>query len=256
MECRILGPPDAPGESQRQLRAERQGAAVGDLEVRGGFHDRSFAACDLRSDGKAVAIGRVEGEVGSVQIDADRAGPQRDAFDDLWQGIGDRRHLGGRRIHLDRGADRDVAEVVGPGDRRYDGKEAQRRALVWTGEIDLARHVDGMGAGACACDRGADLAGGWASGRGKLGEPGVERIGEPVDRRLGTVGNSLEPRGEPRRGRDRQSGEVLVSVRASDFHREGSVGAGRVVRRAGFEARREGACSSPGRVPLRARCRW
>ena len=56
--------------------------------------------------------------------------------------------------------DDDVAEVIGAGDRRGDHREAERRALVGAGEVDLAGEVDGVGAGAGAGDRGADLASG------------------------------------------------------------------------------------------------
>ena len=46
------------------------------------------------------------------------------------------------RVDLERGPDDDVAEVVGPGDRRDDDHEAERRALVGAGEVDLAGQVE------------------------------------------------------------------------------------------------------------------
>ena len=68
----------------------------------------------------------------------------------------------------ERDADDDVAEVIGAGDRGDDHDQAQRRALIWAGEVGLAGDVERVGAGAGAGDDAADLAGGRARGRGLL----------------------------------------------------------------------------------------
>ena len=57
---------------------------------------------------------------GRSRLIMDRAQPQRDAFEDLRQRVGDVGDLGGDRVDVERRADDDVAEVVGPGDRRGD----------------------------------------------------------------------------------------------------------------------------------------
>ena len=113
---------------------------------------------------------------GRLRLIEDRAQAQRDAFEDLGQGIGDGGDLGGFGVDLERGPDDDVAEVIGARDRRGDHREAERGALVGAGEVDLAGDVDGVGAGAGAGDRGADLGGGRAAGLGLLGEAGVARV--------------------------------------------------------------------------------
>ena len=58
--------------------------------------------------------------------------------EDLGQGVGDGGDLGGFGIDVERGADDDVAEVIGAGDGRGDHGEAERGALVGAGEVDLA----------------------------------------------------------------------------------------------------------------------
>ena len=85
-----------------------------------GVRRAAFVARDRRVDRERVAVGRVEGEARAVEVDPDRARPQRDPFEDLRQRIGDGGDLGRHRIDRDRDPDRDVAEVVGPGDRRED----------------------------------------------------------------------------------------------------------------------------------------
>ena len=64
-------------------------------------------------DREGVAVGRVEGEIGAVEVDPDRAQPQRDAVEDLRQRIGDGGDLGVGRVDVERGPDDDVAEVIG-----------------------------------------------------------------------------------------------------------------------------------------------
>ena len=136
----------------------------------------------------------------------DRAQAQRDAFEDLRQGIGDGGDLGGFGIDVEGDADDDVAEVIGTGDRRGDHGEAQRGALVGAGEVDLAGEVDGVGAGAGAGLSGADLAGRRAARVGLLCEAGVAGVGRGGERCVGAVGDALQGRREARRGRDGQGG--------------------------------------------------
>ena len=65
-----------------------------------GVAGRAFVAGDRAVDRERVAVGRVEGEVLAVEIDQDRAQPQRDAAEDLRQRVRDGRHLGGGRVDL------------------------------------------------------------------------------------------------------------------------------------------------------------
>ena len=159
---------------------------------------------------------------------------------DLRQRVGDGGDLRGLGVDVDRDPDRDHAEVVGAGDGRDRGHEAQRRALVGAGQVDLAGDVDGMGAGAGAGDRGADLAGGRAGRRGLLGGARVAGGAQARDRRLRAVGDALELARNPGRCRHLRAGEVLVAVVAAELQRERAVRARRVVFDARFEARREG----------------
>ena len=121
----------------------------------------------------------------------DLAQPQRDAFEDLGQGIGDGGDLGGFGIDVERRPDDDVAEVIGAGDRRGDHREGERGALVGAGEVDLAGEVDRVGAGAGAGLGGADLGGRRAArvcllcearvaGLRRGGEGGVGAVGNPA----------------------------------------------------------------------------
>ena len=110
------------------LGAKGRVRAVGDLEVGGGVGLGAFVAEDFGVDREGIAVGRVEGEVRAVEFDADRAQAQRDAFEDLGQGVGDGGDLGGFGVDVERGADDDVAEVIGAGDRRGDHGEAESGA--------------------------------------------------------------------------------------------------------------------------------
>ena len=211
------------------------------------------------SDGEGIAVGRVEGEVGPVEVDQDRAQAQRDAVEDRGQRIGDRGDLGVDRIDVERGPDDDVAEVIGPGDRRGDDREAERRALVGTGEVDLAGQVERVGAGAGAGGRRADPARGGAGGVGALGGPGAAGIRERGERRVGAVGDAAQRREEAGRRVHRDRAEVLVAVGAVEFEREGAVGPGgllRVRRRKSGAKARGFAGQGPPFGPERDRKNW
>ena len=142
------------GELGGELGGEGEGGAVGDLEV---VAERlawaPWSPMIFGVDREGIAVGRVEGEVGAVEFDPDRAEAQGDAFEDLGQGVGDGGDLGGFGVDVEGGADDDVAEVIGAGDRGGDDGEGERGALVGAGEVDLARDVEGVGAGAGAGDR-------------------------------------------------------------------------------------------------------
>ena len=137
----------------------------------------AFVAEDFAVDRERIAVGRVEGEVRAVEVDQDRAQPQRDAFEDLGQGVGDGGDLGGFGVDVERRPDHDVAEVIGTGDRRGDHREAERGALVGAGQVDLARNVEGVGAGSRAGHGGADLRSRGAARVGLLFEAGVAGCG-------------------------------------------------------------------------------
>ena len=103
---------------------------------------------------KRFAVGRVEGEVGPVEVRSGSSAGAAGCPARIWgSGIGDGGDLGVLGIDVKRRADDDVAEVIGTGDRGGDHREAERRALVGAGEIDLAGDVDGVVAGAGAGDR-------------------------------------------------------------------------------------------------------
>ena len=93
--------------------------------------------CEATEKGRAV--GRVDHEVRLVDIDLDRAHPDRDPADDLGHGFGVGDHVGVERIDVQGDADDDGAVVIGAGQRRGDRDQAERRALEGPGEVDLAR---------------------------------------------------------------------------------------------------------------------
>ena len=152
---------------------EAEGGAVGGLE---GARDRDrLVVGSSRSPGRAehvwrsrcVAGGRVEDEVGPVDVGADVASVDGDAVDD----VGDRvraggvdEDFGGFGVDLQGLADDHGAEVegadLGGGDR--DGRELG--AVVGAGEVDLAGGVGQGGADAGAGEGVADFGGGRAGG--------------------------------------------------------------------------------------------
>ena len=73
-----------------------------------------------------------------VEVDPDRAQPQRDASRICGSGSETAVICASIGVDVDRDPDDDVAEVVGARDGRGDDREAQRRALVGAGEVDLA----------------------------------------------------------------------------------------------------------------------
>ena len=91
LKRRVTGVLGGTGDPGSEIGREGQGGAVGDLEGRRAACDRPLVAEDFGVDRKWVAVGRIEGEVGAVEVDPDRAQAQRNAFEDLGQGIGDRR---------------------------------------------------------------------------------------------------------------------------------------------------------------------
>ena len=123
---------------------------------------------------------------------------------------------GGPRVDEERRADDDVAEVIGPRDGGDDDREAERRALVGAREVDLARRVERVRAGAGAGDRGADLARGRAGRGGQLGDA---RVAEAAERRRSPTPGSTETPcsvAEKPGGVSRRCGQVLVAVGAVD----------------------------------------
>ncbi len=128
----------------------------------------ALVAGHLCPDREGVAVGRVEGEVLSVEVDADRAQAQRDAFKDLGQRVRDGRDLSGFRVDVDRRPNDNVAEVVRARDSGCDHGERERRALIGSSQVNLARNVDGVVPRSGARQRGADLGGGGAAGVGFL----------------------------------------------------------------------------------------
>ena len=158
-----------PEKPQGELGGEGEDAAVGDLEVfaRGLATAPSSPKTSALTEKGSQLVG-LRVKLGRLRSIADRAQPQRDAFEDLGQGVGDGGDLGGFGVDVERGPDDDVAEVIGARDRRGDHREAERGALVGAGEVDLAGEVDGVGAGAGAGLGGADLARRGAAGVGLL----------------------------------------------------------------------------------------
>ena len=133
---------------------------VGDREGREGRRIGRVGAAALEGagGGQFRAVGPVEGEFVPVDVDGDRADVELGAAEDVRDRVGDGVDLRRFGIEEERHPDDDGAEVEGPGERRGDDHERERRALVGAGEVGLAVDLQRRGAGAGG-DRGdADLA--------------------------------------------------------------------------------------------------
>ncbi len=110
-------------EVQRELRLEGQGGAAADLEglLRAAppGTERGAPARECDSAG-----GRVEGEVGAIDLQGDRAHVERDPVEDGRDRVGDGVDLGGFGVEVEGGSDDDGAEVEGAGDRRGDDRQS------------------------------------------------------------------------------------------------------------------------------------
>ena len=102
-------------------------------------------------------------KLGRSRSDRDRAQLQRDAVEDLREGIGDDPALGGLGVDVEGVSDYDGAEVEGAGHGRGDYRDRHRGAFVGAGEVGGAAGVEGVGAGAgadrdaCRCDEAGQL---------------------------------------------------------------------------------------------------
>ena len=140
----------------------------------GGEGDRGALVADpFGADREGRAVGRVDHEVGLVDVDLDLAHPDRDAADDLGHrfGVGD--HVGVEGVDVEGDADDDGAVVIGAGEGRGDRDQAEGRALEGPGQVDLADGVEGVGAGAGGDVGGADF----SSRPGSSGRPARLRPG-------------------------------------------------------------------------------
>ena len=189
------------------------------LHFAAGRVDREARAgrCAPRSSGSAAALRRGSGGIG-VGLD-----PSPGRFPDR------RRAPPGRRR----------AEVEGTGDGRGDEGEAERRALVGTGEVGLAGGVEGAGAGAGA----AVTVPIWLA----AGQEGLASSAAPLlpmargDRGVRAVGDALQRGGEALRRGQVDGAEFLFAVVAGQVQDEGAGLTGAGGFGAGVEARAEGA---------------
>jgi hypothetical protein len=120
----------APFDPAREVKAEprlvAEAGAVGDLEVVAQVRHATLVAGQGRGHRAAVAVGRVEREVRTVEADLDEPRAQRNPFQDLRERVGVDAHLRRRRVDVDRAPDRDHAEVIGAGESRDDDHDAER----------------------------------------------------------------------------------------------------------------------------------
>src|SRR5262249_38758985 len=152
----------------------------------------AFVSDHGRVDRELIAVGRIEGEFGSVEVDLYVTESQWNAVDDPRQGVRQGRDLGGGRVDADRGPDHDVAEVVRPGDRRSDDREAQGRALVGARQVHLAVEEHRTASCARAGGRGSDLARGGTLRVRRLRRPGVAGAFDFGDGAVRAVRNALQ----------------------------------------------------------------
>ena len=193
---------------------------------------RSSPACPGRRSlprrPRRGAVGRVDHEVRAVDVDLDRAHPDRDAADDARHrfGVGD--DVGVVQVDVERDPDDDGAVVVGTGQRRGYRHQRQRRAFERARQEDPSDRVERVPAGSRGDVRGADF-GARRAARDQLLGP-AERLRRRGDRRLRAVGDAGQVAGQPRRHREIELAEELVAVFTVEFEREGAEGAGLGVR--------------------------
>ena len=184
--------------------------AVDRVEVGGEVGDRALVADPLGGDRGGIAVGRVDHEVGLVDVDLDRAHPDRDAADDRRHRFGVRDHMGVGGIDVEGHAHHHGAVVIGACESGRDRNQAEGRALEGPRQVHLPVCVEGMGAGAGGDVGGADLRGG-GTARGDLLFP-ARLLGRRRYRGLRAIGHAAQVRGQPRRHREIELAEELVSV--------------------------------------------
>ena len=146
---RVLSALGAASETQVELRAEGEFGAVRRLE-RGPTDPprrpgrRRLLACTAKRS-QSVGLSMKPGRSRLIRICRSRSGIPPTI---CGSGSDTAVSLGAGRVDMERGADDDVAEVVGAGDGGRDDGEAERRPFVGPGEVDAPRQVDGMVAGA------------------------------------------------------------------------------------------------------------
>ncbi len=107
----------------------------------------------------------------AVEVDGHVAQLQRDAVEHRRERIARDRDARGARVDVERLADDHGAEIERPGDSRDDDREAERAAVVGTGEIHLAGQVVGIGARPGGDRRGADPGAGGQLGLASCATP-------------------------------------------------------------------------------------
>ena len=206
--------------------------------------------CAVDREGRAV--GRVDHEVGLVDVDLDRAHPDRDAADDRGTVSESGDDLGGQRVDVEGDPDDDDAVVVGAGERRRHGDERERRAL------ERARRGTSSRPRGRGGRRGRRRRWWCRSGsrRGQLGWPARRGPGSAPRRRSPPPGSRLMPRRLPVKPggmREVEVAEELVAVIAVELQGEVAEVAGDRVRGAGDETRAEGTDLARARAAVRAR---
>ena len=94
--------------------------AVDRVKVGGEVGDRALIADPFGGDREGGAVGRVDHEVGLVDVDLDRAHPERDPADDLRHGFGVGDHVGVEGVDVEGDPDDHGAVVIGSGEGRGD----------------------------------------------------------------------------------------------------------------------------------------
>src|SRR5215213_4773891 len=97
-EGRVTSLLGGPGELEGELGGEGQAGAVRNLVVPGQIGCPAFVAGQLGVDREVGAVGRVEREVRTVEVDQYRTHPQRDPAEDGRDRVSDSAQLRGDRI--------------------------------------------------------------------------------------------------------------------------------------------------------------
>ena len=156
----------------------------------------------------------------------------------LRDGVGDRAHLRGARIDVERDADDDDAVVIRSGQRGGDRREAEGRPFERPRQVHLPDRVERV-ASRPGGDVGRPDLGGGGTARGRQLGP-AELLGGGQDRGFRTVGDAPQVAGEAGRHPEVEVAEELVAVVAVELQVEVRERTRVRIARSCLEARLEG----------------
>ena len=218
-QCRVGSSPGAAEEANAEFRFEGEAGALAELEALGERDDLAQGRGERAVDRERIARCAVAGEVGAVEADVDRSDVEDDTLQNLGQRVGDGGHSSRRGVEVNSCFGDHGAEVVGARHRWGDEGEAERRAFVGAGEVELAGGVVGGGSRSGGGGEAAYLRARGTGGTLLLLAAALG--GGNGERRIGALLGPRQLRRQPRRRGDVDGGEVLGAVAAPEMKTKG-----------------------------------